>query len=702
VHGYGALVAGATIPPVIVEFISGANGAGEGLLTATGVDELTWTPPGGVAGVAVAVADGESVLLEGDNPNKFIIVTRDGVQGLAGVMPVVCLLKRNNMIGMGDLTEPAVGDADRYRAGMLYNGSGIDDTNIKIKVDTLGAANISNGGQVLPVSGAGTIATNGTFFTWDDSGWCRVETNAGALRENVYYTSRTDGVLTVPAVGRSMLGTTAAVGASDDVIYPIPGIRIGLEAPVDGAIQTITDENTAPSTITWSSEITFAAGLSIATLADTGEYGLWIHHEIPFNVSMEMSGAPSIENSISTQWVNDGVTYAEAYPGLYAADQFSQDTFLVFVGVDAAPDPTATPDAEGASFPLTAGITPPGAGEEELNTLALDRNAWNMTSRNLRTHSLKINSAGEETTSPLAVPLNVSAVVAPGGNVNVLADYAERQSVDAADAWNVYIRTDGTDPVPGADTPVQVPIGFGRSLTPNGYLAELFGPYNYQTDFRVVVTVERSSDGAESTNTTVTQALVDTYPPLMVKRRRGFAGEAYGRTYAPDFFSFTEIIDIPTQTRLVVTEGKILFYMGSVLVFGLVVGGDDPDNYSRVYIPKDNFEFEEVAVSGTGGTLPVEVVDVNTAYIVVNGQRRAKIDVTAGRIQASPFQYKLPTLRESLFDGPLWQCGDMVVFQAWDAFMEEWVSVLTVDANGVFATGVFVDASKIQTTIEDL
>lgn len=692
---FGALMQGGTIPSIIVEYVSGKNGAGEGMLIATGADDLTWVPPGGAVGADVTILDGESKIIEGADTDQFIIVTRDSDADLTGFMNVTCLVRYANAIGMGNVSEPDSIE-NRYRGLMYFNGSGADCTSSKVKINVLGSPVISDVDQLHLVF-SGKIETTGSFEDWLKSGWARIETSGGSLRENIYYSSRTDTILTIDdTFGRAVLGTSRASGASDDVVYPIPGIRIGLEAPVDGEIQTIGSETTEPSGITWSTEITYAAGLTIPTLADGEEYGLWIHNELP--PPGDITGNPRLENSIGTQWDNAAVTYEKLSKGYYAVDQWALEEFQVFVGEDAPPDTDATPDASGGSFPLVVPVTPPVSGEKVLNVLVLGQNAWDLTSRNKRVHTLVIDDAGEDATSPLTVPEGITARVVPGGYVDVAAEYSPSQDASPADKWNLYIRTDGTDPVPSSDTPTQIDMGTGRTFTPNYYLADRLGPYPYNTDFRMIARTLRISDGAESTNTDVTQVTVDTYEPLPIANRRGFIGDAAAQQQDARNISQTEIIDIPTNTRIIATNGKTLFYTGSTLIFGMVASSDDPDNSSRFYLPRDNFEFEEVAVSGAGGSLPIEVIDANTLYIVVNGIRRVKIDVAAGRLQAPAFVYR-SSMPDSLFDGPLWQRGDMVAFQVWDVLTETWIVVVTVESDGTFTTSSFVDATKLQTEI---
>ena len=87
----------------------------------------------------------------------------------------------------------------------------------------------------------------------------------------------------MPANGRGRLGTSAGAGAATDSIVAVPGIRIGKEEPsskTTGFIQTIANEGTAPTGITWDTDVTAAAGVSIGNLLTLEMYALWIHRDV--------------------------------------------------------------------------------------------------------------------------------------------------------------------------------------------------------------------------------------------------------------------------------------------------------------------------------------------------------------------------------------------------------------------------------------
>lgn len=275
------------ISNVTLDFVAGANGPGTGTLAAKSADTLAWTAPGGSEGAAVTIANGETKILEdGTDPEKYVRVTRTSTTALTGSATVTLTDAYNNLVGMDNISsaEAAAGD-DEYRCLALKNESASQVKSVKAWIGTLGTQMTSSAAQ-LGASGAGTIeGGTGDFADWPDTGFAHIKTSAGATREVVYYSSRTDDVLTVPAAGREMLGTSAAAGASDDTVDAVPGIAIAKEAPTAQPDGHFTDETGAGEGsdpgVSFSVACDEANGEDIGDL-DAGEiYGLWIWRAVP-------------------------------------------------------------------------------------------------------------------------------------------------------------------------------------------------------------------------------------------------------------------------------------------------------------------------------------------------------------------------------------------------------------------------------------
>lgn len=279
------------ISNITIAYASGGNTAGAGSLQCVDANTLQWQDAaGGGYGIAQSIANGQTIILETlTSPGAFIRVTRTSATALApGTATVTLTELTDNVYAGNDVTSAqASSGITSYRATMLRNEASGSITAFLRWIGQLGTAQVSNSAQ-LAGSGTGTIGTSGTFSDWPLVGFAQVRSNTGTLKELVYYTSRTNTVLTISSSShRGLLGTSATAGASNDVIYSVPGIAIGLDAAgiqaTGSSIQTIASEITAPTGITWSLAVTAAdaAVLNIGTLLTTQEIGFWVKRFFP-------------------------------------------------------------------------------------------------------------------------------------------------------------------------------------------------------------------------------------------------------------------------------------------------------------------------------------------------------------------------------------------------------------------------------------
>lgn len=113
---------------IVIDYVSGANGAGVGSLNASG-DLLVWTPPGDAAGAAATVLASSVGVVTGSDPTKFLNVTRDATATLTGTCSVEIVDVFNDIFGQSNGTLPA---GATYRCVMLKNGPGQNLNNLKI------------------------------------------------------------------------------------------------------------------------------------------------------------------------------------------------------------------------------------------------------------------------------------------------------------------------------------------------------------------------------------------------------------------------------------------------------------------------------------------------------------------------------------------------------------------------------------------
>lgn len=290
------------IANITIEHVDGANGEGSGSLAATGVNDVRYTPPGGSQGPTVTIANGETKIVEGGGgaTEKYVRITRTTTDDLTGTATLVLTYTGENVIALDDVSsaEASAGD-DEYRCVAIKNDASETVKDVKVKLKVLGTQQTSDAGQ-LGASGAGTITTSGTFADWPEKGYCAIYTSGAAEREIAYYSSRTTTVLTVPAAGRGLLGTTAAAGAASDTVDAIQGIGIGKDDPTSQPSGSFVDntgagEDTAPAGITFTSPVLDADAVDIGDLAAGYIYGLWIHRETPVGAEGQSGNVYDLE-----------------------------------------------------------------------------------------------------------------------------------------------------------------------------------------------------------------------------------------------------------------------------------------------------------------------------------------------------------------------------------------------------------------------
>jgi len=287
------------ISGITVDFVSGANGTGDGSLAATGASELKWTAPGGSQGDGVTIANGETkIVLDGTDPEKFVRVTRTSADALSGTATLTLTDTFNNLIGYDNVSaaERAAGDTE-YRCLSFKVDAADDIMDLLAWLGTLGTARAVNADGVS--TGADTCtAKSGTFADWPDSGYV-YNTDKD---EVAYYSERTSTVLTLPAAGRDVWDETgggAGVGVAwdeDDAIEAVPGLRIGKEAPSAQPSGTFTDktgagEGSQPAGVTFAHPIASddANVIDIGDLDDGYIYGLWLERIIIAGATAEAS-----------------------------------------------------------------------------------------------------------------------------------------------------------------------------------------------------------------------------------------------------------------------------------------------------------------------------------------------------------------------------------------------------------------------------
>lgn len=676
------------IAPLVILAISG-NNTGNAYISAKTESTLALTGTDGTEGAASTCGARASVLLEDTDGSKWVRVYRDtdySDADLGGFFNLSCFPIIHGVVGGTAVTKSA-SVQNYYGALMLTNHSALGQalTVLRAWVGTLGTQRLSGTTQ-LPGAGAGTIqtATSNGFADWPNSGWVRITTNAPALREIAYYSSRTATVLTVPADGRGRLGTAAAAGAATDSIDPVPGIRIGYEA-VDafGEIQTIASATTAPAAVTWNTEITSALGLNIGTLNPRGNVGLWIHREIPANVTANVL----LENKIMLGYTVDGTAYTNRIRGCYRIKDTALALVKLWLGVDANPNLAAAPDATAAVFPSVV-ITPPVSGISEYRITCRRSDAYGLTSHDTDYQSVWVNSAGVQVAKPINSPTDISLQNDSGGVALLMAKYQSKMDASPADQWKIYWTVTGVNPDPAVDTPITISMTNATYNKTSMFdsstaLYYSFATQAFNADLRVIVRAHRSSDATQSRNSTVSQITINTVANSTAIIPQVFSAMEtdYSSKKALAILSNTALAGVWVVT---IHPDEFMLYSGTTVVLRSTIR---EYNKGRIFIPA-SFNLVNIAHSAAAAdsTKLIEAVDANTAYILVGTTRRAKINLTAGTIEAAEFDWGIGITDEIPVNSYAWGNSTTTYLLQYNPVRGRYVPWLKLTSGGVLST----------------
>jgi hypothetical protein len=678
------------IPPLVILALSGNNTA-EAVLSAKSASTLAFTGTSGTEGSESSCAARDSVLLEDTDTSKWCRVYRDtdySAADLGGFFNLECFPQIHSVVG-GDIVTVSGSVQNYYSSLMLSNHSSQGEavTLLKAYIGTLGTQRLSGTTQ-LGGAGSGTIktATTDGFDDWPLSGWCRITTNAPALREIVYYSSRTSDTLTVPADGRGRLGTAAAAGAATDSVDAVPGIRIGYESmDSNGEIQTIANHATAPTGITWDTDITEALGLSIGTLNPRENAGLWIHREIPANVSASIL----MENKIVLSYTVGAIAYTNQIRGDYRIKDPNLALVSLWLGVDADPDLTLAPDDTAAFFPSVI-ITPPVSGVSEYRITCRRTNEYGLTSWDNDYKSIWVNAAGTQVDKPVNSPTDISLANRGGGVAVLQAKYQPMMdSPDPADYFYIYMTTNGVDPDPAVDVAYDT-VAFTDStlvkisqFDSSYVILYAFPTQAYNTDMRVVITAYRSADLTQSNNTAVSQVTIDTVSATLsiLPQVASMMGTQLSNT-TPDAQILTAALGSTWGYSMYV--GEFLLYTGTTVVMRSTI---KENNQGRIYIPA-SFVFNNTAHSAAAAvsTQLIEGVDANTAYILVGTTRRAKIDLVAGTIEAAEMNWGIGITEDIPVNAYAWGDSTATYLLQYSPVRGRFVPWLKLTSAGVLTT----------------
>src|SRR5690554_491040 len=339
-------------------------------------------------------------------------------------------------------------------------------------------------------------------------------------------------------------------GSSEDMdfitINGDTGLEVGYEVLTSGAMQEIADAETAPSGVTFSSSVIppdLAAGESL---------GVWLKRTVAASATVE---SLSYELNIAFDW---GATVGQDlyYGGSTRVYDDSLAGYELYIGDDTQPDFNAAPTETSATLPISTALTPPGAGDKTYYAATRYRNKYDLVSLNVYAEPIRINDTGAVVTDDLSAPYDVALSQGTSGEIDITATYDPNQGTYQADTWYIFISTDGTDPDPNTDTPIEVSVQFGSVVAQSVFpvigapssvrqLNYSTGPYRMGTDVRVIVQMHDSVNTVVSEATSVAQITVNTGTVPSPQLHNAFGGRrwAYVRWYNREVYGAGTVAD---------------------------------------------------------------------------------------------------------------------------------------------------------------
>lgn len=212
--------------------------------------------------------------------------------------------------------------------------------------------------------------------------------------------------------------------------------------------------------------------------------------------------------------------YQNAAAGVYRVKDDALIGYLLYRGVDAFPDLTDPAWETFTSLPhQTASLDP----DHVYHFVLRARNAWGLITQNVRPWVLRVAADGSRDPVPPSAPTDITVVAWEAGAVRLTARYNYlADGILAADTWLIYLTTDGVDPDPGLDTPVEVMMVLADGVARLTYTA---GPYALGATVKVLVRTRRSgTPDVDSVNEAIVSAVTTAQGPAAPSPAGAFVG----------------------------------------------------------------------------------------------------------------------------------------------------------------------------------
>lgn len=670
------------------------NGPGIGRLVAIDADTLRWTATGDTDGAEVSIAQGETVILPSGTVSKWIQVRRDTSADLSGSETVTLCDVRQSIIEIDSVGR------EQYAAFFLRNeaASAITDLKAWVGSDTDGSIQIAyetpdTDGSIQDVADDATAPTGLTWNSGTTSGTGLSHASLAAGDSLGLWLELVYGADYQPNPARKFHIEGSFVLLAVTHTFSIRGIvSVGREGAAGYYVAIIKDG--APVAFEYAAtlphETTYEPADGAYTIAvfPVNRFGLFTQDLTKAQSFTVTSGAiddtpPSaVQNLLVGRAANGGMLVTANYePAPDGANR--ADLFVVWLSTDGSSIDTGADDPAGFQLMSTAAgniaESPVAAYETLKYTAALDLLDDTPVSAIVRTRRIKATGA--------TVQCDDGALAATGAGTIETTDsfaawpasaYVQILSPSSRRREIVYYasRTDTVLNIAEADR-----AQWGTSLAEGT-----------TDDLVQQVTAVDSADSAE------VEATISNIPP---SRPRAWAFHSPTVAAAPTPVTgptTTVVVDAGNSVEWRITPGSTALYVGSTLVFRFIWHSTT----GTLYIPSEwTRVFDDV--SGAASTNDgVEVVSGTELYLTVNGQRRAKIDLSAMEIT-------LPNLNLDAdeIEGPdapyaVWPRFQDTLFLAWQPHEERWKAFAVLNAFSLFSVHEAVDLTKDQAAVEAL
>lgn len=210
--------------------------------------------------------------------------------------------------------------------------------------------------------------------------------------------------------------------------------------------------------------------------------------------------------------------------GFYRIANDALVRFGLFVGVDAAPNFDAAPatskaaiwDSSNHRFVISGGslsrsLAAPVSGTTDYHLVLRLQNAWGLWSENLAEQIITLNADGEVPAVKPSAGIEVKLTQSSFDTATLTARYLYLGDGDnAADYWQIYLTTNGSDPDVGTDEPAYVPMLKSDGAAKLSYDRSSLTP---GTVVKVILRTLRGSDQTPSTaSPIITLTILGTEP----------------------------------------------------------------------------------------------------------------------------------------------------------------------------------------------